>query len=372
MTIKALCIAVDVDRPTAATFIGLRRLGVDLTVACPQNALRRGELAAAGVPLLDVDVGNGFEPSGVRRLRAALSAGSFDIVHVFTNAALQAAIFAVRGTPTRLIAYRGIVGNVSFLSPISWLRFLNPRIDRIVCVADAVRDYFLSMRPAFLRLPPERLVTIHKGHSLDWYAAEPLDLASVGVPRDAFTIVCVANYRPRKGIEVLVAAFEQLPAAANAHLLLVGYMDKPPLVQRIASSPARERIHLVGYRLDAPQIVAACDVFVLPSIRREGLARSVIEAMAYEVAPIVTRCGGSPELVVDGESGIVVPPGDADALAQAIERLRNDAPLRKRYGAAARERIRTAFDIETTIAKTYALYRELAREVVEDGAEERT
>jgi glycosyltransferase involved in cell wall biosynthesis len=299
-------------------------------------------------------------------LRAALVAGSFDILHVFTNPAVQTAVFAVRGTRARLIAYRGIVGNVSFLSPISWLRYLNPRIDRIVCVADAVRDHFLGMRPAFLRVPAERLVTIHKGHSLGWYTAKPADLASVGVPPGAFAIVCVANYRPRKGIEVLVDAFERLPAEANARLLLVGHMDKAPLTQRIAASPARERIHVLGFRGDAPALVAACDVFVLPSIKREGLARSVIEAMAYGVAPIVTSSGGSPELVVDGESGIVVPPRDAEALARALERLRGDAPLRQRYGAAARERIRTAFDIETTIKKTYALYCELAGRIADD------
>jgi glycosyltransferase involved in cell wall biosynthesis len=360
MTIKALCIATDVDRPTAATFVGLRCRGVDLTVCCPRDAARRGELAAAGVPLLDLDVGKGFDRAAVRRLRAALLAGKFDILHVFTNAALQTAVFAVRGTPTRLIAYRGIVGNVSFFSPVSWLRFLNPRIDRIVCVADAVREYFLAMRPAFLRLPAERLVTIHKGHSLDWYTAEPADLTAAGIPAGAFTLVCVANYRPRKGIEVLVAALEGLPAELNAHLLLIGHMDEPRLTQRIASSPARERIHRLGFRADAPALVAACDVFVLPSIKREGLARSAIEAMAYGVAPIVTRCGGSPELVVDGVSGIVVPPGDAAALARAVERLHGDAALRRRYGAAARERIREAFDIEDTIAKTHALYGELA------------
>src|SRR5690606_11067996 len=166
---------------------------------------------------------------------------------------------------------------------------------------------------------------------------------------------------------VLVDAFERLPEDANAHLLLIGHMDKAPLTQRIAASAARERIHVLGFRGDAPALVAACDVFVLPSIKREGLARSAIEAMAYGVAPVVTSCGGSPELVVDGESGIVVPPGDAAALARALERLRGDAALRKRYGAAARERIRTAFDIETTIKKTYALYAELAGELVESG-----
>ena len=232
---------------------------------------------------------------------------------------------------------------MSFFSPISWLRFLNPRIDRIVCVCNAIRDYFLSMRPAFLRMPPERPITIYKGHSLDWYTAAPMDLRELGIPAGAFVVVCVANYRPRKGIEVLVDALEELPRDWPVHLLLVGQMDAPRLRAKIAASPVKERIHVPGHRRDAPAIMAACDVFVLPSLKREGLARSLIEAMAYRVAPVVTDCGGSPELVVDGECGIVVPVRDAAALARAIGRLYESPELRKRMGAAARERIGTHF-----------------------------
>jgi glycosyltransferase involved in cell wall biosynthesis len=261
------------------------------------------------------------------------------------------------------VAYRGIVGNVSFFSPVSWLRFLNPRIDRIVCVADAVRDYFLNMRPAFLRMPAERLVTIYKGHSLDWYRAAPADLAAVGVPVGSFAIACVANYRPRKGIEVLVDALGQLPDSTSTHLLLIGGgMDAPRLKRRIAASPAAPRIHVLGHRKDAPALTAACDVFVLPSTKREGLARSLIEAMAYGVAPVVTDCGGSPELVQHGVSGLVVPVADSAALATAIRSLHEDATLRARLGAGARERIRRDFRIEDTIAKTLELYTGLMAE----------
>ena len=90
-----------------------------------------------------------------------------------------------------------IVGNVSVLNPVSWMRFLNPRIDRIVCVCDAVRDFFLQMGPAFLRPPASRLIRIYKGHSLDWYQEKPSDLERVGVPAGAFVVSVVANYRPR-------------------------------------------------------------------------------------------------------------------------------------------------------------------------------
>ncbi len=138
-------------------------------------------------------------------------------------------------------------------------------------------------------------------------------------------------------------------------------MDEPALTRRIAASTARRRIHVAGFRADAPALTAACDVFVLPSRKREGLARSLIEAMAYGVAPIVTDCGGSPELVVDGECGIVVPVDDVAAIAAAIRQLREDPELRARYGQAARQRIGTRFRIDDTIRQTADLYRELVR-----------
>ena len=358
--ISALCITEDPDRPTTAMFVGLKNAGVDVTVIYPAGE-RRAWLEQNGVRVLDVPLRKRFDREAVRRLRAELVQGRYDVLHLFSNKALQTGLAASRGLPVKIVAYRGIVGNVSFLSPVSWLRFLNPRIDRIVCVADAVRDFFLQMRPKFLRLPPERLVTIYKGHSLEWYREAPADLMALGVPESAFSIACVANYRPRKGIEVLVDAFGRLPAAA--HLLLIGGgMDAPRLARRIAASPAADRIHVLGYRRDAPALTAACQAFVLPSTKREGLARSLIEAMAYGVAPVVTDCGGSPELVVHGVSGLVVPVADADALATAMRTLLDDAGLRARLGSAARERIGRDFRIEDTIAKTHALYASLVAE----------
>lgn len=362
MTIKALAITEDLDRPTAATFIGLRQAGIDIRVMCPSAATARVTLAEGGVPLLDFVLSRRVDREGFRALREELTSNRYDILHAFSNKALQNGLIATRGLSTKIIAYRGIVGNVSFLSPISWMRFLNPRIDRIVCVADAVRDHFLRMQPAFLRVPASRLVRIYKGHDLAWYRAQPADLAPLGVPKDAFVIGCVANYRPRKGIEYLVDAVAALAAETNAYLLLIGEMQAPKLDRRIERSGAGGRILRLGYRLDAPALTAACDVFVLPSIKREGLSRSLIEAMAYGVAPVVTDCGGSPELVEDGVSGIVVPVRDSAALRAAISQLHSEPTRRQRFGRAARERIRTKFRIEDTIAQTIELYRTLARE----------
>ena len=358
--IKVLCITEDADRPTTATFVGLHEAGVDITVMCPPGADARSMLNEGGVRVLDLAIKRRFDSAGIRGLRKELVEHQYDILHVFSNKALQNGLLATKGMPIKIIAYRGIVGNVSFFSPVSWMRFLHPRIDRVVCVADAVRDYFLRMRPAFLRPRPGRFVRIYKGHSLDWYKASPADLTALGIPADAFVVCCVANYRPRKGIEVLVEALSHLPRAWPIHLLLVGEMSAAALDRKIAKSPIADRIHRVGHRRDAPALTAASDVFVLPSIKREGLARSLIEAMAYARPVVATNCGGSPELVVDGVSGLVVPVRDSTALGQAVRKLYEAPDLRRRLGAAARERIRSDFKIETTIEQTLELYQALA------------
>ena len=357
MPIRSLCVTESADRPTVATFIGMHRAGIEVTVVCPEDHPNHKTLTDAGVPTVDIRLPTNFDKQGIAALREELVRGRYHIMHTFNNKAVSNGLRACKGLPVKIVCYRGIVGAVGFLDPMSWMRYLNPRIDRIVCVADAIRRHFLEMKPAFLRMPANRPVTIHKGHKLEWYTATPADLTEYGIPADACVVACTANYRPRKGIDVLIDAIERLPD--DVHLLLIGHMDAAELTRRIDRSPAKARIHRVGFVNNAPELSAASDIFCMPSVKREGLARAIIEAMAYRVPPVVTDAGGSPELVVDGECGFVVPPRDAAALAAAIGKLYRDPELRRRFGEAARERIGTAFRNEDTVRKTIALYEEL-------------
>lgn len=359
MPIRSLCITESADRPSVATFVGMHNAGIKVTVVCPEDHPNHKTLTDAGVPTVDIRLPTNFNKEGIKALREELVRGRYHIMHTYNNKAVSNGLRACKGLPVKVVCYRGIVGAVGFLDPMSWMRYLNPRIDRIICVADAIRRHFLEMQPAFLRMPTERPVTIHKGHKLEWYTATPADLSDHGIPQDAFVVGCTANYRPRKGIDYLIDAIEALPGDLPVHLMLVGHMDADKLTKRIERSPAKDRIHRVGYVTNAPELSAACDVFCMPSTKREGLARAIIEAMVYRVAPVVTDTGGSPELVVDGVSGLVVPPRDAQSLADAIEMLYRDDDLRKRMGEAARERIATAFRNEDTVLKTIALYEDL-------------
>jgi glycosyltransferase involved in cell wall biosynthesis len=360
--VRVLCITDHSDRPEAETFIGLKKQGVDIIVICASSAPHYNRLLQAGVPIIDFKLKSKFDWSAIKMIRQVLIDHKIQILHLFNSNAISNGLFASRKLPVKIISYRGIVSNISFYNPVSWLTHLNPRVDHIVCVAERIREYFLNMRFLWLRVPISKPITIHKGHSLSWYQKEPADLSKFGIPEGAFTVCCTANYRPRKGIHVLIEAAGYLPGNANIHFLFVGEMNSSKLMRQINKSPIKEKIHLTGYRKDAPEISAACDVAVLPALRREGLPKVIIEAMAYGVAPIVTNSGGSPELVEDGKSGIVVPPNNAKAIADEITRLYKNPELCKKIGDNARARIDNSFRIEDTIDRTYELYKKMLQQ----------
>lgn len=341
--------------------IGIHQSGVDARLLVrPDPAYPRAQ--EAGLNIGTFYVRGRFDIKAIRSLRRELIEHQSDILHVFNNRAASVAVLASIGLPVKIIAYRGIVGNVSFFSPNSWLTYLNPKVKRVICVAEAIRQFFLDMRFCGQRLNPEKFVTIHKGHSLAWYQQPPCDLTQFGIPENAFVIIFTGRDRARKGIEVLIDAIDHLPKDMDVHLLLVGKMHRKELMAKISQSPCKSSIHLAGFRNDAPQIAAAGDVFVLPSLAREGLPRAVIEAMASGTPALVSDAGGNPELVEHGISGYIHPAGDSKSLRDAIIKLYKDQQLLNQMGFAAQQRIDQHFDTRQTVQKTIDLYEQVLQE----------
>ena len=145
-------------------------------------------------------------------------------------------------------------------------------------------------------------------------------------------------------------------------LWLVGDGPLRPAVEKAIVKMGLERkVLFLGIRDDVPQLLAASDVFVLSS-DYEGVPLTVLEAMAAGKPVVATAVGGVPELIEDGETGILVPPRNPEALAQGILRLAKDASLRQRMGKAARERAQERFDISRTAREYEALYLRLLKE----------
>jgi L-malate glycosyltransferase len=346
-------------RPEAEIFIGLAKLGVDVTLMTEGDAEYVARFKENGVKIVDFHPKKKFQWSAIKRIRAELKNGQYDALYMFNNKAITNGLFAAIGLPVKTISYRGQTGNIYWYDPTSYLTHLHPRQDAIICVANAVRDDLYKHS----RLPQDHIATVYKGHSLDWYKDAPADLSEFGIPDGAFVVGCVANDRPRKGLPVLLQASHLLPKDKPIYFLLVGNgMDSEAIQTLIKQSPMAERIKVAGHRKDAPALIAACDVSVLPSLKREGLPKTVIEAMAYGTAVIVSDTGGSAELIVDGESGIRVQPGDTKAIAEGIARLETDRDLCAAMAAAGRLRISEHFNTEKSAQGTLSFLNKLVSE----------
>lgn len=345
-------------RPEAAQLFGAQQTGeFDITVMCSPESVMADYYRENGLRIIPHKIEEKLSLKSIRFIRATIRKHDFNILHLLNSRAISNGATAAIGLPIKVIAYRGQTGSISRFDPLSYLNVLHPRIDKIVCVAKSVeedlRQHIWGNR--------NKLITIYKGHDPDWYQLPPADLSSLNLPDDAFILSLVANLRPRKGLSVLMAATHLLPPEAPIHILLVGGDPEDAQLQEMISSAAQpEKIHPLGYREDAPQVAGASSAVVLPTTKREGLSRSILEAMAYGRPAIVSDTGGNAELVADGISGHVVPPNDAKALADAIKHLSSDQLLCERYGAEAKNRLNTLFNAQQGVEKTIEIYRELA------------
>ncbi|MCK5850270.1 MAG: glycosyltransferase family 4 protein [Kiritimatiellae bacterium] len=354
---KILFAGITIDRSEIELCQHLANNGVELHIACDPYSEAHQIFKNLNIPLTPIIFHTRIDFSAIRTLRQMLLTENFDIVHAVTNRSLSNTLLASRGISSKFVTYRGTVGHLSRLDPASWLTYFNPKIDKITCVSNAVHKYLASKG-----IPSTRLLTIHKGHDISWYDHQsPSSLSEFGIPDNALVVCFSGNMRPVKGIPVLIQALKHLPASHNMHFLIIGDVRDKAVQKSIDSGALPDFIHFTGFRNDAPALTGKADMFVMPSVSREGLCRAVIEAMAQGIPPIISNVGGMPELVVDKECGIIVPPSNPQALASAITHLAQNPDVRQKMGSAAKKRIQTHFNVKTTIKQTMDLYDELLK-----------
>jgi glycosyltransferase involved in cell wall biosynthesis len=345
-------------RPEAEVFVDLRRAGFPVTVMTWPESPYIPRFQEAGVRVVPWHPRRKLDRDEIGRLRSELRDGGHAVAFAFNNKALGTAVWAARGLPVKLVAYRGFDGNLAWWDPTNYLKLLHPRVDAYWCNAESVRE--TVRRNLFAG--KDRAVAISKGHDPAWYDGTPrADLRALGVPAGAFSVACVGEVRPSKAVPDLLEATRFLPPELPVHLLLAGPgTDAPGFRRLVARSPMAERIHLLGFRPDALQLMAACDAYALPSRWGELLTRSLVEAMCVGVPPVITDLPGNREVVIDGECGRVVPPGDPRALAAALEDLARDPARARALGAAARAHIGRRWSHARTVEQVRALVLRLA------------
>jgi glycosyltransferase involved in cell wall biosynthesis len=246
-------------------------------------------------------------------------------------------------------------------------RMANRMTDVFIANSEAVREDSTRRE----NIPPSKMIVIHNGLDVSRFRADPAE-ELVGEPllRRGPRVIVVSNLIYYKGHDVFFRAWkrvvERFPTAVA---LLVGDgARRDPLVRLAEELGIAPSVRFLGVRSDVPALLAAADVFVHPSLQ-EGFSNAVLEAMAAGKAIVATAVGGNPEAIADGETGLLVPPGDPDALARGIVRLLEDAEAARRMGERARALAIARHDIRAMARRYEAVYDGLlARRPVTQGA----
>lgn len=291
---------------------------------------------------------------GLRRQRP-------DVLHAFMPTAYVLGAVAARVLRVRVvIASRRALVSFHIYPYARWrmlARLANRLIDLHLCNSEAVRRYAIEREG----LDPARTAVVYNGLDLG-----PLD-RTVSLPEGwtrpgAVMVACVANLIDYKNHRMLLAAFATA-AGREPRLRLVLLGDGPERARLEAQARdlgIDDRVVFAGLVADAARYLPGFDLAVLSS-DEEGFPNAVMEALAGEVPVVATSVGGVVELIDDGVEGILVPKGDAPAMAAGIVRLAADPDLRRRMGAAGRARIGRQFAVSAMVESTQRTYQRLAR-----------
>ncbi len=279
----------------------------------------------------------------------------------------QAILLHANGS--RAMFYAGIAGRLLH-RPVVWhVRVADGDglLDRLLMrLASAVVVNSQAVGRRFDWAPSGEVRCIHNGVDLARFTPRPPEAGyrrALGLPEGGPVVTSIGRFVPYKGYTHLIEAAALVARARpEAHWLLVGDGEQRGELERRSRALGMDgKIHFMGWREDIPEILAASDVFVMPSLA-EHFGRVLIEAMAMGKPVVATAAGGTPEIVLDGETGLLVPPGQAAPLAAAVLSVLGDPALAERLGAAGRRRAVADFSLTRHAAALAALYEELRTE----------
>lgn len=246
---------------------------------------------------------------------------------------------------------------------VEWL-CLRRFCDRLISVSEEARQYHIAISG----ISPSQTATIYNGIDLSTFMnmdrarERAMVRAELGIPLEATVLVTVAVLRPQKGIQFLIRALPSILASSPyTYYLIVGSgSHHDALVEEASLAGVDEQVVFAGMRTDVPGLLAASDVFVLPTLT-EALPTVLAEAMAARLPIVASRVGGIPEMIEEGQNGLLVKAEDVEGLASACTRLVGDTEERAALGAQGWKIVNQKFNIERQVDQLKELYLEQLR-----------
>jgi len=321
----------------------------------------------AGIPVHLLKSRSRLDPLALMRLVRMLRAGHFDILHSHLfRADIYAGLAVARlGERRPLLVSTRHNDDRFFLNPFVGLVHygVSARQDLIIAISDHIARFTVSRGVRH----PERVRRVY--HGLEPPLTRALEREGqhirqeLGISPDAFLVGNVGRLALQKGQRHLIAAMPLLlERVPRARAIIAGGGDLEDYLRDLASEMGvADQVHVLGPRKDVPALMHAIDLFVVPSVS-EGFGLVLLEAMAAGRPIVASRVATIPEVVADGETGLLVPAGDPLALASALAELAEQPSTAARMGEAGRERLRRQFSVEKMVGDTELLYRELLDE----------
>ena len=337
--------------------LGLRERGHrTVLVAHPQGELR--VRASEGVDLVGLAPRNEVDLAAAWKLSKVLRQYAPQIVHAHDPHAVAMAAtalsFGALAPAPPLVASR----RVDFhLSANSFSRWKYRQVTRFIAASGAIRDILVQDG-----IPTPAVTVVHDGIDVGRVQRLPaLDLhVEFWLPRGVPVLVNVGALVGHKGQKYLLEAMPLvMREVPDAHLVILGEGElRVPLERQLKELRLERAVRMPGFREEVLSLMKSADLFVMSSVT-EGLGSAVLDAMAMGLAVVGTLAGGIPEAVVHGETGLLVPPADPGALAQAIVRLLKDPASRASYGQAGQARVAKHFGVDELVEGTIGVYREV-------------
>jgi glycosyltransferase involved in cell wall biosynthesis len=311
----------------------------------------------SGVELIDIPETGPLDPRALWQLTQAIRKFKPDILHAHDYKTNLLAIMCRRWSGAAALTTMHGSGVWSPRLSLYYRldRWTLPRMDHVIAVSRDVQQTALS-----LGVPSSRCSLVHNAIDATYFRRNLVKARlreKLGLPADRVIVGAVGRLSREKGFDVLTSAVRALLRSGHrVHLIIVGDgPERDSLMQLISSLGCDDHVQLLGYRSDVIELFHCMDMFVLSSLR-EALPNVVLEAMAMEVPVVATRVAGVPDVIQDQENGLLVDPGDSQALAAAIEQLIRSPSWRHRLSGAARATIEQRFSFEERMKKIRQIY----------------
>jgi glycosyltransferase involved in cell wall biosynthesis len=335
---------------------GMIARGHRMLLFCPAEARIFAEAPLRGIAVEALPIGN-KSWSGLRTLRRRLRALQPNLVVTHSSADSWLTALATRfwRAAPPAVRIRHISAPVGRNATTRWL--YGRAAAHVVTTGERLRQQLIDD----LDLPPGHVTSVPTGIDLAHYA--PRDKAAarraLGLPAAGFFVGIVATLRSWKGHRYLLDAWAALPAGGDRLLVVGDGPGRDNLRRQAADLGIVERVVMPGNQDDVAPWLAALDVFVLQSYANEGVPQAIMQAMAMGLPVVSTPVGSIPEIVADGETGLLVPPRDTEALRAALARLAADPTLCRRLGEAAAARAGARFADRLMLDRMEAIFRQV-------------